>query len=107
MTEISIKEWENFIIFKTWWIFRLKAQKFSKAFFIVTVTSEEFTKSFYNQSFSLTECIGIVGVRKYLDCLSVCVCVCASVCVCVCVCVCVWKLSCSNGWVDFDEIFYK
>ena len=37
----------------------------------------------------------------------VCMCVCMYVCVYVCVCVCVWKLSCSNGWVDFDEIFYK
>ena len=32
----------------------------------------------YIQSFSLTECIGIVGVRKYLGCLSaVCLCVCS------------------------------
>ena len=34
---------------------------------------------FYIQSFSLTECIGIVGVRKYLGCLSVCLSVCRSV----------------------------
>ena len=35
------------------------------------------------------------------------VCVCVCVCLSVCLSVCVWKLSCSNGWVDFDEIFYK
>ena len=39
---------------------------------------------FYIQSFSLTECIVIVGVRKYLGCLSVCLCVCLCVCVSVC-----------------------
>ena len=47
---------------------------------------------FYIQSFSLTECIVIVGVRKTGGCLcvcvSVCLCVCLSVCLCVCVCVC-------------------
>ena len=48
------------------------------------------TEAFYIQSFSLTECIGIVRVRKYrVVCLCVCLCVCVSVCLCVCVCVCV------------------
>ena len=37
---------------------------------------------FYIQSFSLTECIVIVGVGRYLGCLSVRV----SVCLCVCLC---------------------
>ena len=37
--------------------------------------------NFYIQSFSLTECIVIVGVRKTGGCL----CVCLSVCLCVCV----------------------
>ena len=41
--------------------------------------------AFYIQSFSLTECIGIVGVRKYLGCLSA---VCASVRLSVCLSVC-------------------
>ena len=52
----------------------------------VTVTNGNLRSlSFYIQSFSLTECIGIVGVRKYLGCLSaVCLCVCLCVCVCVC-----------------------
>ena len=40
--------------------------------------------SFYIQSFSLTECIVIVGVRKTGGCLCVCVCVCLSVCLSVC-----------------------
>ena len=38
---------------------------------------------FYIQSFSLTECIVIVGVERYRGCLSVCVSVCLSVCVSV------------------------
>ena len=38
---------------------------------------------FYIQSFSLTECIVIVGVGRYRGCLSVCVSVCLSVCVCL------------------------
>ena len=39
---------------------------------------------FYIQSFSLTECIVIIGVRKYrVVCLSLCVCVCVCVSVCV------------------------
>ena len=42
------------------------------------------TCSFYIQSFSLTECIVIVGVRKTGGCLCVCLCVCVSVCLCVC-----------------------
>ena len=48
----------------------------------------------YIQTFSLTECIGIVGVRKYMGCpcmrarARACVCVCARACVCVCVCAC-------------------
>ena len=37
----------------------------------------------------------------------VCMCVCVSVCVCVCVCVCVLQRYSPNGWMDFDEIFYK
>ena len=42
-----------------------------------------------SQSFSLTECIVIVGVRKTgVVSLSVCVCVCLSVCLSVCLCVC-------------------
>ena len=43
---------------------------------------------FYIQSFSLTECIVIVGVRKYLSCLSVCLSICASVYLSVCLSVC-------------------
>ena len=39
--------------------------------------------SFYIQSFSLTECIVIVGVQKYRGCLYVCVCVCVCLSVCV------------------------
>ena len=39
---------------------------------------------FYIQSFSLTKCIVVVGVKKTEGCLSVCVCVCVSVCVSVC-----------------------
>ena len=55
---------------------------------------------FYIQSFSLTECIVIVGVGKYrVVCLSVCLCV----CVCVCVCVCLWRAVSRNYWADFDE----
>ena len=45
---------------------------------------------FYIQSFSSTESIVIVGVRKTgVVCLSVCLCVCVSVCLSVCQCVCV------------------
>ena len=44
-----------------------------------------FVPHFYIQSFSLTECIVIVGVGKTGD---VCLSVCASVCVCVCLSVC-------------------
>ena len=40
---------------------------------------------FYIQSFSLTEYVVIVEVRKYLGCLSA---VCVFVCLCVCLCVC-------------------
>ena len=32
---------------------------------------------------------------------------CVYVCMCVCMCVCVWQCYSSNGWMDFDEIFYK
>ena len=39
-------------------------------------------------------------------CMCVCVCVC-SVCECECVCVCVWQRYIPNGWMDFDDIFYK
>ena len=46
------------------------------------------TNTFYIQSFSLTECIGIVWVRK-IPGLSVCLCVCLCVCVSVCLSVCV------------------
>ena len=51
----------------------------------------------YIQTFSLTECIVIIGVRKtgvvclcvcVSVCLSVCLCVCLSVCLSVCLCVC-------------------
>ena len=45
--------------------------------------------TYYIQSFSLTECIVIVGVQKYrVVCLSLCLCVCVSVCVSVCLSVC-------------------
>ena len=39
----------------------------------------------------------------------VCMCVCCVFCVCLCVrvCVCMWKRCCSNGWNDFNEVFYK
>ena len=58
---------------------------------------------FYIQSFSLTECIVIVGVRKYLSCLSVCLSVCASVCLSVCL----LALERRNYWTDFNETFQK
>ena len=58
---------------------------------------------FYIQSFSLTECFVIVGVRKYLGCLSVFVSVCVSVCLSVCLC----TLERQNYWVDFNETFQK
>ena len=29
------------------------------------------------------------------------------VCMCVCVCLCVWQRYSPNGWMDFNEIFYK
>ena len=45
---------------------------------------------FYIQLFSLIECIVIVGVRKYLSCLSVCLYVRLSVCLSVCLPVC-WR----------------
>ena len=45
--------------------------------------------NFYIQSFSLTECIVIVGVLKTGGCLCVCVCVCVCVCLSVCLSVCV------------------
>ena len=57
--------------------------------------------SFYIQSFSLTECIVIVGVRKYRGCLCVCLCVCVSVCVCLC------RAVSRNYWADFNETFQK
>ena len=44
-----------------------------------------FLDDFYIQSFSLTECIVVVGVQKPGV---VCLCVCLSVCVCMCVSVC-------------------
>ena len=50
-------------------------------FRIIPLTS--IAQGFYIQSFSLTECIVIVGVRKTGGCLSVCLCVCVSVCVSV------------------------
>ena len=53
---------------------------------------------FYIQPFSLTECIVIIGVRKYrVVCLSVCV------CVSVCLSAPVWQ----NYWADFNETFQK
>ena len=53
---------------------------------------------FYIQSFSLTECIGIVWVGKYrVVCLSVCLCVC--VCVCLSVCARTPKLL---GWFQWN-----
>ena len=54
------------------------------ALFISTRTQGSALEIFYIQSFSLTECIGIVWVRK-IPGLSVCLCVCLSVCVSVCV----------------------
>ena len=49
---------------------------------------------FYIQSFSLTECIVIVVVRKTgVACLSV----------CLCVCVCLWRAVCRNYWADFNQ----
>ena len=60
--------------------------------------------SFYIQSFSLTECIVIIGVGDTGDvCLSVCV----SVCVCVCLSVCLCRAVSRNYWADFNETFHK
>ena len=47
-------------------------------------SNSESVCNFYIQSFSLTECIVVVQVRKMGGCLSVCLCVCVSVCLCVC-----------------------
>ena len=55
---------------------------------------------FYIQSFSLTECIGIVGVRKYLGCPCFCVCVCVCLCVCVCVCLSVCLSVCHEPFAE-------
>ena len=55
--------------------------------------------SFYIQSFSLTECIVIDGVRKYRSCLCVCVSVCLSVCLC--------RAVSRNYWADFNETLQK
>ena len=60
-----------------------------------------FSFSFYIQSFSLTECIVIVGVRKYRSCLSVSMCV----SVYLCVCVCLWTAVLRNYLADFNEPF--
>ena len=49
---------------------------------------------FYIQSFSLTECIVIVGVRKT-----------GVVCLCVCVCVCLSRAVWRNYWADFNQIY--
>ena len=69
--------------------------------------SAEFAKSasfhFYIQSFSLTECIVIVGVRKYRGCLSVCLCVCVCVCLSVCVSVCLSAPERQNYCADFHK----
>ena len=51
---------------------------------------------FYIQSFSLTECIGIVRVGKY-----------RVVCPCVCLSVCLFALERRNCWADFNETFHK
>ena len=65
---------------------------------ISTLKNFRHTSGFYIQSFSLTECIVIVGVRKtgvvYL-------CVCLSVCVSVCLCRAVWR----NYWADFNQTY--
>ena len=57
--------------------------------------------TFYIQSFSLTECIVVVRVRKMGGCLSVCVCV----CLCVCVSVCLWRAVWRNYWADFNQTY--
>ena len=63
---------------------------------------------FYIQSFSLTQCIVIVRVGKYLVvCLSVCVSVCVCVCLSVCVSVFLLALDSQNYWADFNETFQK
>ena len=54
--------------------------------------------TFYIQSFSLTECIVIVGVRKTGV-------VCLSVCVCVSVSVCLWRAVCRNYSADFNQTY--
>ena len=54
---------------------------------------------FYIQSFSLTECIVIVGVGRYRGCLSVCLCVCLYVCLSVCL----FALERRNYWADFTQ----
>ena len=56
--------------------------------FIVNLSLNVVHSDFYIQSFSLTECIVIVGVRKTGGCLCVCLSVCLCVCVSVCLCVC-------------------
>ena len=53
---------------------------------------------FYIQSYSLTECIVIVGVRKTGV-------VCLSVCLSVCLCVCLWTAVWRNYWVDFNKTY--
>ena len=59
-----------------------------------------FNNFFYIQSFSFTECIVIVGVRKYRG---VCLCVCLSVCLSVCL----FALERRNYRADFNETFQK
>ena len=54
--------------------------------------------SYYIQSFSLTECIVVVRVRKTGG-------VCLSVCLCVCVCVCLWRAVWRNYWADFNQTY--
>ena len=64
----------------------------------------EYDSCIYIQSFSLTECIVIVGVGRYrVVCVCVCVCVCLSVCLSVCLCRAVSR----NYWADFNETFQK
>ena len=52
---------------------------YQQTFFLLHSVILTLSNFHYIQSFSLTECIVIIGERKYLGCL----CVCVSVCVCL------------------------